>query len=96
MSLINKLIINKMIENIQNNNSIKIGVSAVMLHGTKPAGNICSNIARNYYNGMVCPSMHAEVNAIKSYFGKDIYYSPKYGWQKWCIKKPKEFKYHGD
>ncbi len=96
MSIINKIIINKMIDNIKNNNSIKIGVSAVMLHGTKPAGNICSNKARNYCNGMVCPSMHAEVDAIKSYFGKDLTYSQKFGWHMWCLKESKKFEYHGD
>ena len=96
MSLINKIIINKMIENIKNNKHIKIGVSAVMMYGTKPVGNIHSNIARNYCNGMVCPSMHAEVNAVKNYFGKDISYSPKYGWQRWYLKEGKKFEYHGD
>jgi hypothetical protein len=96
MSIINKIIINKMIENIQNNNNIKIGISAVMLHGTKPAGNICSNIARNYCNGMICPSMHAEVNAVKSYFRKDLSYSQKFGWHMWCLKEAKKFEYHGD
>lgn len=89
-------LINKMIENIKNNKFINIGVASVMLYGTKPAGNIYSNIARNYYNGIICPSMHAEVNAIKNYFGNDISYSPKHGWQRWRLKEPKKFEYHGD
>jgi hypothetical protein len=96
MSLINKIIIDKMIENINNNNNIKTGVCAVMMYGTKPIGNICSNVARNYYNGMICPSMHAEVNAIKSFFGKDISYSEKYGWKKSRVKERQKFEYHGD
>lgn len=89
-------LVSKMIENIKNNKNINIGISAVMLLGSTPTGNICSNIDRNYCRGMVCPSMHAEVNAVKSYFGKDIQYSQKHGWFKWSIKKAKEFKYHGD
>ena len=89
-------LINKMIENVKNNNSIKIGVSAVMLYGTKPIGNICSNINRNYCRGMIFPSMHAELNAIKTYFGKNISYSEKIGWTKSRLKEPKKFEYHGD
>ena len=89
-------LVSKMIENIRNNNAIKIGVSAVMMYGTKPISNICSNVARNYCNGMVCPSMHAEVNAVKAYFGKDISYSEKIGWTKSRLKEPKKFEYHGD
>lgn len=88
-------LVNKMIDNIKNNNNINIGVSAVMMYGMKPIGNICSNINRNYCSGMVCPSMHAEVNAVKSYFGKDISYSEKGGWSKSRLKEPKKFKYYG-
>ncbi len=87
--------INRLIENIKQNKNINIGIAAIMMLGTKPIGNVCGNIDRNYCRGMVCPSMHAEVNALKSYFGKDINYSQKHGWQMRCIKKIKEFKYHG-
>ena len=89
-------LVNKMIENIKNNNAIKIGVSAIMMYGTKPIGNICSNINRNYCSGMVCPSMHAELNAVKAYFGKDISYSEKFGWMRSRLKESKKFEYHGD
>jgi len=95
MSLINKIIISKMIDTIQNNKAINIGISATMMYGTKPIGDICSNIDRNYCRGMVCPSMHAEVNAVKSYFGKSIRYSPAHGWKMWCLKETKELKYYG-
>jgi hypothetical protein len=85
-----------MIENIKNNKNINIGISAIMMYGTKPIGHICSNVARNYCNGMICPSMHAEVNAVKNYFGKEISYSEKIGWFKSRLKEPKKFEYHGD
>jgi len=95
MSLINKIIISKMIDTIQNNKAINIGISATMMYGTKPIGDICSNIDRNYCRGMVCPSMHAEVNAVKSYFGKSIRYYPAHGWKMWYLKETKELKYYG-
>ncbi len=95
MSLINKIIINKMIENIKSNKNINIGISAIMMHGTTPIGDICSNIDRNYCRGMVCPSLHAEVNAVISHYGKSIRYSPTHGWKMWCLKETKEIKYPG-
>jgi hypothetical protein len=88
-------IVNRLIENISKNDQIKIGVAAVMMQGTKQIGNICGNIDRNYCRGLICPSIHAEVNAITSYFGKYISYSQKHGWSQWCIKKAKKFKYYG-
>ena len=73
-SLINRLI------NYPNNSNIEIQLSAIMLHGTKPVGNVCTNIERNYIKGHVCPAMHAETNAVSTYFGKKLRYSDKYGW----------------
>ncbi len=73
-TLINRLI------TYPNNSNIDIQVSAILLYGTKPIGNVCTNIERNCIKGLVCPAMHAEVNAVCSYFGKDIRYSIKYGW----------------
>ncbi len=72
-------LINKMID-IPKMSNIQIQVSAILLHGSKPIGNICTNIERNYIKGHVCPAIHAELNAINNYFGKDIRYSDKYGW----------------
>jgi deoxycytidylate deaminase len=66
--------------NSPNMSNIGIPVSAILLSGTKPIGNVCTNIERNYIKGHVCPAIHAEVNAINSYFGKNIKYSEKYGW----------------
>ncbi len=89
-------LISKLIDNIKNNKEVNIGVSAVMMHGTTPVGKICGNSARNYCRKRVCPSTHAELSAITTYLGKNISYSPKHGWIMSCIKKAKEFEYHGD
>ncbi len=72
--LINKL------TNIPKITNIQIQISAILMQGTKPIGDACTNIERNYLKGYVCPAIHAEVNAINNYFGKDIRYSNKYGW----------------
>ncbi len=72
--LINKLINAPKISNIH------IHISAILLLGSKPIGNVCTNVERNYIKGHVCPAIHAEVNAISNYFGKDLRYSDKYGW----------------
>ncbi len=66
--------------NYPNISNINISVSAIMLHGMKPVGNVCTNIERNYIKGHICPAIHAEVNAINTHFGKAIKYSDKYGW----------------
>lgn len=73
-SLVQRLI------NYPNISNINISVSAIMLYGMKPIGNVCTNIERNYIKGHVCPAIHAEVNAINTHFGKDLQYSQKYGW----------------
>jgi deoxycytidylate deaminase len=73
-SLIQRLI------NYPNMSNINISVSAIMLHGMKPIGSVCTNIERNYIKGHVCPAIHAEVNAINNHFGKDLRFSEKYGW----------------
>ncbi len=66
--------------NYPNISNIEISVSAIMLHGLKPIGNVCTNIERNYIKGHTCPAIHAEVNAVNKHFGKDLKYSDKYGW----------------
>ena len=66
--------------NYPNISNINISVSAIMLRGMKPIGDVCTNIERNYIKGHVCPAIHAEVNAINNHFGKNIRYSDKYGW----------------
>ena len=73
---------NSLIQRLINHNTsnINISVSAIMLHGLKPIGNVCTNIERNYIKGLICPTIHAEVNAISNYFGKDLSYSKKHGW----------------
>jgi deoxycytidylate deaminase len=66
--------------NYPNISNINITVSAIMMRGMKPIGDVCTNVERNYIKGHVCPAIHAEVNAINTHFGKDLRYSDKYGW----------------
>ncbi len=66
--------------NYPNISNINISVSAIILRGMKPVGDVCTNVERNYIKGHVCPAIHAEVNAINTHFGKDLRYSEKYGW----------------
>ena len=73
-SLIQRLI------NYPNVSNIGISISAIMMYGMKPVGNVCTNIERNYIKGHVCPAIHAEVNAVSNHFGKQLRYSDKYGW----------------
>ena len=68
------------ITNTPNTSNIQIKISAILLQGSKPIGNVYTNIERNYIKGYVCPAIHAEVNALNAYFGKDFRYSDKYGW----------------
>lgn len=70
--------------NTPNTSKIEIKVSAILLHGSKPIGNVCTNLERNYIKGHICPAIHAEVNALNNYFGKYIRYSEKYGWITSC------------
>jgi hypothetical protein len=40
----------------------------------------CVNTQRNTCRGSMCGSLHAEQNALLSFFGKDIAYSKINGW----------------
>lgn len=42
--------------------------------------NPCPNSSRNVYRGMTCGSLHAEANAILSYYPKDLTWTPERGW----------------
>jgi hypothetical protein len=87
MSLTN--LVNRMIDNINNNTIMNIGVAAVLMRGTRPVGKICSNSERNYCRGKVCPSIHAEASAMMCHFGKSLSYCPTAGWTKQCLKERK-------
>lgn len=87
MSLTN--LVNRMIDNINNNTIMNIGVAAVLMRGTRPIGKICGNTERNYFRGKVCPSIHAEASAMMCHFGKHLSYCPTAGWGKQCLKERK-------
>jgi hypothetical protein len=46
---------------------------------TKP----CCNINRNYCRGNVCGSIHAEVNALLHYYGRDLQFDKHKN--RWCL-----------
>ncbi len=93
-NFINMPIMSRLIDNVKNN-TMNFGVASVLLNGTKQISRICNNTERTICHGMKCSSAHAEVNTIISYFGKNIYYSAKKGWQlKSYIKEPKKIKYY--
>lgn len=82
MSLAN--LVNRM---INGNTEMDIGVAAVIMRGTRPISKICYNSKRNYVRGKVCPSIHAEANAMMCHFGKHLSYCPTIGWKKQCLKE---------
>lgn len=59
----------------------------------------CPNLSRNIYRGMLCGSLHAEANAILSYYPKNLNWVPEYGWcflhrtRKGAKSKKKQVKY---
>lgn len=51
----------------------------------------CCNINRNYCRGNICSSLHAEANALLTYYGKDLQFDTKK--KRWCLKSKKYKKY---
>ena len=72
--------------------NINIGVAAAFIRNGKIIGKVSQNTERTHCHGMNCSSVHAEVNAVVSYFGKDLYYDKKIeGYAVWGIKGPPWF-----
>ena len=72
--------------------NINIGVAAAIVRNGKVIGKVSQNTERTHCHGMNCSSVHAEVNAVISYFGKDLYYDKKTeGYAVWGIKGPPWF-----
>ena len=72
--------------------NINIGVAAAIVRNGKVIGKVSQNTERTHCHGMNCSSVHAEVNAVISYFGKDLYYNKKIeGYAVWGIKGPPWF-----
>ena len=59
---------------------IKAKLAAVMIQGKKRVGHVCCNTNSACVRGYRCPSVHAEANAILSYYGKSLAFSNKRGW----------------
>lgn len=72
---------------------LKFCVASVLFASTtKQIGSIHFNASRMSCRGKICPSIHSEVNTIVSHFGKDICFSPKYGWNRCCQSHPSNIK----
>jgi hypothetical protein len=54
--------------------NIQMKLAASLLKGKKMVCKPCCNTERNYYKGIHSGSLHAEANAIISYYGKNIAY----------------------
>ena len=59
---------------------VKAQLAAVILQGKKRVSHICCNTNSTCIRGYRCPSLHAEANAISSYYGKSLCFSKKKGW----------------
>jgi deoxycytidylate deaminase len=70
---------------------IKCQLAAALIKGQKLISKPCSNINRNVCRGYTCGSLHAEAHAILDYFGKNLTYSSKNGWN-FSIAKDKKVK----
>jgi len=64
-------------------------LSAALIKGSKLISTPCVNTERNMCKRHFCSSLHAEANAIATYYGKNLTFSDKLGW---CIKCTQERK----
>jgi deoxycytidylate deaminase len=71
-----------------NKSPIRYQLCAAVLKAKKMVGKPCCNTNRNIIHGFICGSAHAEVNALISFFGKDMQYN-RYS-NKWCILSKKK------
>ena len=55
-------------------------LAAGIVKAGKIQGNPCPNSSRNVFRGMTCGSLHAEANAILSYYPKDLTWTQERGW----------------
>ena len=65
---------------------IRAKLAAVMIRGKKRVGHVCCNTNSVCVRGYRCPSLHAEANAILTYYSKSIAFSKKKGWYFLCSK----------
>jgi hypothetical protein len=74
-----KVIIDKLIFQAQQSQMLQ-KLSACVVSNGKMLTPCCSNVQRNSCRGAVLGSLHAEANAVMNYYGRNLKYSPKYGW----------------
>ena len=55
-------------------------MAAAIINGTKLTGNIYANTGQQYFNGIDIGSTHAELHAIKGYYGNQLSLNKKKGW----------------
>ena len=83
-----KSFINNMCNCAQSSN-ITTKLSAVLLQGTTPVGQIMNNTERTYCHGKICPSLHAEAHVLLNLFGSSLRYS-RGRWRVLCEKVCKQ------
>jgi deoxycytidylate deaminase len=66
------------------NSNISNKLAAGILKGKKLVSKVCCNINRNLCRGVVCGSLHAEANALLTYFGKSLQFNVLKN--KWCLQ----------
>jgi hypothetical protein len=62
---------------------IQFQLCAAILKDKKMVGKPCCNTSNKLVRGMICGSVHAEANAIISYFGKDLRFDNSK--KRWCL-----------
>ena len=68
------------LKEVAQKSTINFKLSAVLLHGRRPIGPFVPNEQGTSCRGKICSSIHAELNALKSYYGRSMRWSRKKGW----------------
>lgn len=63
--------------------NISSKLAAGVLKGKKLVSKVCCNTSRNFCRGVECGSLHAEANALLTYFGKSLKFDVATG--RWCL-----------
>ena len=88
-------LISRLRDSIERNTRMNICVASSMMRGKTQIGQICNNDERNICRGLSCASIHAEANAIMSYYGKFLSYCIKRGWHQ-NSNKERKAEYYGN
>ena len=68
------------LKEIARTSPISFKLSATLLHGRRPVGTCVPNVHGTSCRGKLCASIHAELNALKQYYGRRMRWSRRYGW----------------